>query len=94
MLNFIMTQLRVPQAMSETVARLPLPSWAIMLVIIEFYLALGTFMEGFSMIITTIPVSVFGHSRSATTKIARRPTAMPRAAKPRWGHSLRAGGER
>jgi tripartite ATP-independent transporter DctM subunit len=43
MLNFIMTQLR-------------LPAWAIMLVIIGFYLALGTFMEGFSMIITTIPV--------------------------------------
>jgi TRAP-type C4-dicarboxylate transport system permease large subunit len=56
MLNFIMTQLRVPQAMSETVAHLPLPSWAIMFLIIGFYLALGTFMEGFSMIITTIPV--------------------------------------
>jgi tripartite ATP-independent transporter DctM subunit len=56
MLNFIMTQLRVPQAMSETVAQLPLPPWAIMFVIIGFYLALGTFMEGFSMIITTIPV--------------------------------------
>ena len=56
MLNFIMTQLRVPQAMSEAVAALPLSSWAIMLVIIGFYLALGTFMEGFSMIITTIPV--------------------------------------
>jgi C4-dicarboxylate transporter, DctM subunit len=56
MLNFIMTQLRVPQAMSEAVAALPLPQWAIMLVIIGFYLALGTFMEGFSMIITTIPV--------------------------------------
>jgi C4-dicarboxylate transporter DctM subunit len=56
MLNFIMTQLRVPQAMSEAVAQLPLPPWAIMFVIIGFYLALGTFMEGFSMIITTIPV--------------------------------------
>jgi tripartite ATP-independent transporter DctM subunit len=56
MLNFIMTQLRVPQAMSEVVAQLPLPPWAIMFVIIGFYLALGTFMEGFSMIITTIPV--------------------------------------
>jgi C4-dicarboxylate transporter DctM subunit len=56
MLNFIMTQLRVPQALAEMVSQLPLPSWAIMLVIIGFYLALGTFMEGFSMIITTIPV--------------------------------------
>jgi tripartite ATP-independent transporter DctM subunit len=56
MLNFIMTQLRVPQSMAEAVSALPLPAWAIMLVIIGFYLALGTFMEGFSMIITTIPV--------------------------------------
>jgi tripartite ATP-independent transporter DctM subunit len=56
MLNYIMTQLRVPQSMAEMVSTLPLPAWAIMLVIIGFYLALGTFMEGFSMIITTIPV--------------------------------------
>jgi TRAP-type C4-dicarboxylate transport system permease large subunit len=35
---------------------LPLPGWAIMLVIIGFYLALGTFMEGISMVITTIPL--------------------------------------
>jgi C4-dicarboxylate transporter DctM subunit len=56
MLNFIMTQLRVPQSLAEIVSTLPLPAWAIMLVIIGFYLALGTFMEGFSMIITTIPV--------------------------------------
>jgi C4-dicarboxylate transporter, DctM subunit len=56
MLNFVMTQLRVPQSMAEVVSTLPLPAWAIMLVIIGFYLALGTFMEGFSMIITTIPV--------------------------------------
>ena len=56
MLNFIMTQLRVPQSLAEIVSTLPLPAWAIILVIIGFYLALGTFMEGFSMIITTIPV--------------------------------------
>jgi TRAP-type C4-dicarboxylate transport system permease large subunit len=42
--------------MSEMVAGLPLPPWAIMLLIIGFYIALGTFMEGFSMIITTIPI--------------------------------------
>jgi C4-dicarboxylate transporter, DctM subunit len=56
LLNFILTQLRVPQAMAETVSALPLPGWVTMLLIIGFYLALGTFMEGFSMIITTIPV--------------------------------------
>ena len=38
------------------VKALDLPSWGIMLIIICFYLALGTFMEGFSMIITTLPV--------------------------------------
>jgi C4-dicarboxylate transporter DctM subunit len=32
------------------------PPWVIMALIIGFYLALGTFMEGFSMIVTTIPV--------------------------------------
>jgi len=32
------------------------PAWVIMALIIGFYLALGTFMEGFSMIVTTIPV--------------------------------------
>lgn len=56
MLNFMMTSLRVPQDLAQLVAELPLPGWAIMAVIIGFYLALGTFMEGFSMIITTIPV--------------------------------------
>ena len=33
-----------------------MPPWAIMACILALYLALGTFMEGFSMIITTIPV--------------------------------------
>ena len=35
---------------------MPLPPWGVMLLIIGFYLALGTFMEGFSMVITTMPV--------------------------------------
>ncbi|MBI3512509.1 MAG: TRAP transporter large permease [Proteobacteria bacterium] len=56
LLNYILTILQVPQTMAATVAGLPMPQWAIMAVIIVFYLALGTFMEGFSMIITTIPV--------------------------------------
>ena len=44
------------EAREQSSASLPLPPWAIMLIIVGFYLALGTFMEGFSMIITTIPV--------------------------------------
>jgi C4-dicarboxylate transporter, DctM subunit len=55
-LNYVFTSLGVAQALAKTVAGLPLPPWAIVALIIGFYLALGTFMEGFSMIITTIPI--------------------------------------
>ena len=55
-LNFIFVSLGVPQALAKLVAAMPLPSWGVMLLIIGFYLALGTFMEGFSMVVTTIPV--------------------------------------
>ena len=56
LLDFILTQLRVPQMLASTVAGMPLPGWAVIAIIIGFYLALGTFMEGFSMILTTIPI--------------------------------------
>lgn len=56
LLNYVFVGLGVPQVLARTVSELPLPAWAIMLLIIGFYLALGTFMEGFSMIVTTIPI--------------------------------------
>lgn len=56
LLNYILTAIGVPQALAQLIADLPLPPWAIMLCIIALYFALGTFMEGFSMIITTTPV--------------------------------------
>lgn len=56
LLNYILTTINVPQALAHLIAGLPLPPWAIMLCIIGLYFALGTFMEGFSMIITTVPV--------------------------------------
>jgi tripartite ATP-independent transporter DctM subunit len=56
LLNYILTTIGVPQALASLIADLPLPPWAIMLCIIGLYFALGTFMEGFSMIITTVPV--------------------------------------
>jgi C4-dicarboxylate transporter DctM subunit len=56
LLNYVFTSLGVPQALAKIVSELALPPWAIMLLIIGFYLALGTFMEGFSMIVTTIPI--------------------------------------
>jgi tripartite ATP-independent transporter DctM subunit len=55
-LNFIFVQLGVPQQLARLVSVMPLPPWGVMLLIIGFYLALGTFMEGFSMVVTTIPV--------------------------------------
>jgi tripartite ATP-independent transporter DctM subunit len=55
-LNYVLTSLRLPQALAEMVAQMALPAWAVMSLIIGFYIALGTFMEGFSMIITTLPV--------------------------------------
>jgi C4-dicarboxylate transporter, DctM subunit len=56
LLNYVLTTINVPQALAALMAGLPLPPWAIMASILALYLALGTFMEGFSMIITTIPV--------------------------------------
>jgi TRAP-type C4-dicarboxylate transport system permease large subunit len=55
-LNFVFVSLGVPQQLAKLVAAMPLPPWGVMLLIIGFYLALGTFMEGFSMVITTLPV--------------------------------------
>jgi tripartite ATP-independent transporter DctM subunit len=56
LLNYVLSSLRLPQALAEMVKSLALPAWGIMVIIIGFYLALGTLMEGFSMIITTLPV--------------------------------------
>ena len=56
LLNYVFVGLGVPQALASLVSGLPLPPFMIMLLIIGFYLALGTFMEGFSMVVTTIPI--------------------------------------
>lgn len=56
LLNYLLTAINVPQALAGFIGGLPLPPWAIMACILALYLALGTFMEGFSMIITTVPV--------------------------------------
>lgn len=55
-LNYILSALGIPQMLSKFLTGLPFPGWVIMLIIIGFYLALGTFMEGMSMVITTIPL--------------------------------------
>jgi C4-dicarboxylate transporter, DctM subunit len=55
-LNYAISSLGLPQALVKLVTTLALPSWAIMSILILFYIAIGTFMESFSMMITTIPI--------------------------------------
>ncbi len=55
-LNYVLSALGIPQMLARYLTSLPFPGWGIMLIIIGFYLALGTFMEGMSMVITTIPL--------------------------------------
>jgi hypothetical protein len=56
MLNYVLSSAGITQALSTALASLPLPPWGVMLAIIGFYLAMGTFMEGISMIVTTVPL--------------------------------------
>ena len=55
-LNYVLSSLRLPQTLAGMVSGLPLPPVVIIAFIIVFYLALGTFMESLSMMITTLPV--------------------------------------
>lgn len=55
-LNYVLAFIGVPQAIAGTVTAMPLPSWAVITFIIFFYFALGTFMDGLAMMITTISV--------------------------------------
>jgi tripartite ATP-independent transporter DctM subunit len=56
MLNFILAILGVPRAMATGIADLGLSPLAVILVLIVFYLVLGTFMDAYSMLVTTVPV--------------------------------------
>ncbi|RYY72746.1 MAG: TRAP transporter large permease subunit, partial [Comamonadaceae bacterium] len=56
LLNYVLTHLGVPRAASQMFNGLALEPWVVMLLIMGFYIALGTFMEGMSMIIATTPV--------------------------------------
>jgi tripartite ATP-independent transporter DctM subunit len=56
LLNYLLTTVNLPQMMAEMIAGIPLPRWLLMACIIGMYIALGTFMEGFALVITTVPV--------------------------------------
>jgi tripartite ATP-independent transporter DctM subunit len=55
-LNSVLALLGVPHAISQWVAASGLSPLATMVLIVVFYLVLGTFMDGFAMMVTTIPV--------------------------------------
>ena len=55
-LNYVLASLRLPQTLAQSVATLPIAPGLIMLVIFAFYIALGALMEGFSLILTTVPI--------------------------------------
>ncbi len=50
--------LGVPQAIAEFVKSLHLSPFALILALVVFYLILGCFLEGFSMIVMTLPVAL------------------------------------
>ena len=56
MLNFVLAIFGVPQAMATMVTNLGWSPNAILWVLIVFYLVMGTFMDEYSMLVTTVPV--------------------------------------
>jgi TRAP-type C4-dicarboxylate transport system permease large subunit len=55
-LNYVLGALHLPAALASAITSLPLSREIVMLLILFFYLALGTFMDALAMILTTVPV--------------------------------------
>jgi TRAP-type C4-dicarboxylate transport system permease large subunit len=56
MLNFVLAMSGVPNALASGVAKLGWSPDAILWMLIGFYLLMGTFMDEYSMLVTTVPV--------------------------------------
>lgn len=56
LLNFVMTFLGISREIVGTVLRLELSPLMLMFAIVVFYLVLGCFMEGFSIVLVTVPI--------------------------------------
>jgi C4-dicarboxylate transporter, DctM subunit len=54
--SYLMARLGIPQAVSDFMTGLPLPPWAIMVIINFTLLVLGTFMDAGSMVVIVIPI--------------------------------------
>ena len=56
--SFLLARLGIPQAMSDLLTSLPLPSWGIMIIINLVLLLLGMFMDPGSIIVIVIPIFI------------------------------------
>ncbi len=56
--SFLLARLGIPQAMSDLLTSLPLPTWGIMVVINLILLILGMFMDPGSIIVIVIPIFI------------------------------------
>ena len=54
--SYLLARLGIPQAVSDVMTNLPLPPWAIMVIINLTLLVLGTFMDAGSMVVIVIPI--------------------------------------
>ena len=55
-LQFAFAYLRISHALADTVVGLELEQWQLVGILVIFYLLLGTFMESYSMLATTLPI--------------------------------------
>ena len=55
-LSFAFARLGISQQVAEVILNLNLTDWQLVLALVIFYLLLGTFMESFAMMVTTIPI--------------------------------------
>ena len=55
-LSFAFARLGISQDIAETISGLNLTDWQLVLALVVFYLLLGTFMESFAMMVTTVPI--------------------------------------
>ena len=57
-LSYAFARLGTSQQIAEAVVGLNLTDWQLVLALVVFYLILGTFMESFAMMVTTVPILI------------------------------------
>ena len=55
-LSFAFARLGISAQIADAISGLGLNDWQLVLVLVVFYLVLGTFMESFAMMVTTVPI--------------------------------------